>query len=118
MQAEPVRTLQKSSDALILDSLSICKAYWVTATAANCGFRVRSEATFIDIYDPVQFVASMNLGSGIGCGIWIDTDLNQKLRDSEDLILEALGACDYSILCVANTTFTCPADDSTQVNFK
>lgn len=102
----------------IIDTLSVCQAYWVTTTAVNCGSSIRSNAAFIDVNDPMEFVATISLGSNGPCNSWITINLEQKHLDAQNFILEALNdACGYSVSCTANNTFTCQPGDDTKVDF-
>lgn len=103
---------------LRVDTLMTCQAYWVTATAVTCGSMLSSRAVFVDVYDPMQFVDVITLGSNGPCSSWITIDLERKHMDVQNFVLEALNdACGYRVPCTANNTFTCDPSDDTKVNF-
>lgn len=115
---DPVRTLQYPDGSVLVTSLSTCQAYWVTATAVSCASRIRSEAAFIGVNDPDQFEAVINLGSGGPCSKWLTINLEQKHRDAQKFVIEALNdACGYEVQCTANTTFLCQEEDDNKVDF-
>ena len=115
-QAEPDRTIQSLEPPIVVSDLSICQAYWVTTSAVNCVSRLTSNVALIDVHDPSQFNATINLGNNGPCSTWITTEIDQKRRDVQDFVLEALtSACSYSVPCTGNTTFLCQADDNSKV---
>ena len=117
-QIVPARTVQTSGSVIVINDLSLCQAYFVTVTAANCMSRQRSDVTLIDVRDAEQFRATIILENNEPCNVWITSRIEQKRDDAQSFVLEALmSACSYSIPCAVNTTFSCPADDSSKVNF-
>lgn len=111
-------SLRTSDNSFTVNTLSTCRAYWVTTTAVNCGSSLRSEAAFIDVHDPMQFTAVINLGTNGPCNRWITVNLEQKHVDAENFVIEVLNdVCGYSVACTANNTFTCQPGDDTKVNF-
>ena len=73
---------------------------------------------FIDVQDPMQFVATINLQNNGPCKEWVSDGIDQKQRDVHNFVLEALdSACSYSVSCVVNTTFSCQDDESSKVTF-
>ncbi len=117
-QTTPVRTLQTSESAVVINDLSLCQAYLVTVTAANCVSRLRSDVALIDVHEAEQFRATINLGNNEACNTWITDGIDRKHSDAQILVLEALtSACSYSIPCTVNSTFSCQADDNSKVAF-
>lgn len=118
-QVGPIRSFQTaaSEGSFSVNDLAICQKYWVTTTAVNCGTKIRSEPAFIDVHDPADYVATINIGTEIPCSQWVNAGQSQKKMDVNAFVLEALNdACSYPVSCVANVSFACRIDDASKVN--
>ena len=109
VQVGPVRSLRTATSSIIVNVLQECQDYWVTVSAVNCGFTVKSAPTYISVYSPAQFSATIHTNAGMSCNAWINTNTNQKLADLQTFIIGVLRDCGYYDTCRAASNFSCQA---------
>ena len=94
----------------------ICQSYWATISAISCGTTGRSKASFIDVFEPRSFRATLHLELDGPCSEWIRNDQEQLEAEAKTVIEETLSdECGFSV-CVVNSTLSCRADDVDLVN--